>query len=63
MQHNKASGPDGFPVEFCQVFWSLIKDDLMTMFCEFHGGSLPLFNLNFGTITLIPKQKGVKQIQ
>jgi len=33
------------------------------MFREFHASNLPLFNLNFGTITLIPKQKEVKQIQ
>ena len=33
------------------------------MFREFHASKLPLFNLNFGTITLIPKQKEVKQIQ
>ena len=62
MNHNKASGPDGFPTEFYQIFWSLIKDDLMAMFREFHAGKLPLFNLNFGTITLIPKQKEVKQV-
>jgi hypothetical protein len=35
----------------------------MAMFREFHSGNLPLFNLNFGTITLIPKQKEVKQVQ
>jgi len=63
MKHNKAPGPDGFPVEFYQAFWSLIKDDLMAMFREFHAGNLPLFNLKFGIITLIPKQKEVKQIQ
>ena len=62
MNHNKASGLDGFSAEFYQIFWSLIKDDLMAMFREFHAGKLPLFNLNFGTITLIPKQKEVKQV-
>ncbi|WVZ71503.1 hypothetical protein U9M48_020086, partial [Paspalum notatum var. saurae] len=33
------------------------------MFDEFHSGCLPLHNLNFGTITLLPKAKEVKQIQ
>jgi len=63
MKHNKALGPDGFPMEIFQVFWSLIKNDLMAMFREFHEGNLLLFNLNFGTISLILKQKEVKQIQ
>jgi hypothetical protein len=63
LKHNKALGPDGFPAEFYQVFWSLIKDDLMAMFRDFHAGDLPLFCLNFGIITLIPKEKEVKRIQ
>jgi hypothetical protein len=63
LKHNKAPGPDGFPVEFYQVFWSLIKDDLMAMFRDFHAGDLPLFCLNFGIITLLPKEKEVKKIQ
>ena len=36
MEHNKAPGPDGFPPEFYHVFWTLIKDDLMALFMEFH---------------------------
>jgi hypothetical protein len=63
MKHNKAPGPDGFPAEFYQVFWSLIKNDLMALFRDFHNGNLPLFNLNFGIITLLPKEQEVKKIQ
>ena len=32
MEHNKASGPDGFPAEFYQAFWDTIKVDLMALF-------------------------------
>jgi hypothetical protein len=63
MEHNKAPGPDGFPPDFYQVFWDLIKDYLMALFKEFHRGSLSLNSLNFGTITLLPKKKDAKAIQ
>ena len=42
MEHNKASGPDGFPVEFYQFFWDVVKPDLMSLFYEFHAGRLPI---------------------
>ena len=61
MEHNKAPGPDGFPVEFYQVFWEVIKDDLLVLFADFHNEDLNLFSLNFGIITLIPKvQEAIK---
>jgi hypothetical protein len=63
MKHNKAPGPDGFPAELYQVFWSLIKNDLITLFRDFHVGNLPLFSVNFGIINLLPKEKEVKKIQ
>ena len=63
MEHNKAPGPDGFPAEFYQAFWDLIKDDLMAMFVDFHNGTLPLYSLNFGIITLLPKKDNAVQIQ
>jgi mannosylglycoprotein endo-beta-mannosidase len=63
MEHNKALGPDGFPAEFFQTFWEVIKVDLMNHFTDFHKGDLPIFSLNFGTITLLPKQKEATQIQ
>ena len=54
MEHNKAPGPDGFPPEFYQVFWNVLKDDLMCLFEEFQVGSLNIHILNFGTIILLP---------
>ena len=63
MEHNKAPGPDGFPAEFYQAFWDLIKDDLMAIFVEFHNGILPLYSRNFGILTLLPKKDNTIQIQ
>ena len=56
MKHSKAPGPDGFPVEFYQKCWHIIKRDLMPMFQDLFDGHLNLFHLNFGTITLLPKK-------
>ena len=55
MEHNKAPGPDGFPVEFYQFFWEVVKLDLLNLFDEFHAGRLPIHSLIFGAITLLPK--------
>jgi hypothetical protein len=35
----------------------------MALFRDFHRRNLPLFSLNFGIITLLPKEKEVKKIQ
>jgi hypothetical protein len=63
MEHNKAPDPDGFSVEFYQVFWEIIKEDLLAPVSDFYEEHLPLFSLNFGVITLIPKIHEAKQIQ
>ena len=55
LEHNKAPGPDGFPAEFYEVFYGLIKDDLMALFLDFFNEDLNLLSLNFGIIALIPK--------
>ena len=39
MELNKAPGPDGFPAEFYQNFWNVIKHDLMAMFGQFQQGT------------------------
>jgi hypothetical protein len=36
MKHNKAPGPDDFPVEFYQIFWETIKVDLIALFKDFY---------------------------
>jgi mannosylglycoprotein endo-beta-mannosidase len=63
MEHNKAPGPDGFPAEFYQVFWGIIKDDLLRLFSDLHREALDLYSLNFGIITLIPKTQNAIKIQ
>jgi hypothetical protein len=62
MEHNKAPGPDGFPAEFYKCFWELIKADLMAMFMQLQRDELPLYKLNFGVITLLPKKENAVQI-
>ena len=57
MEHNKSPGPDGFPAEFYQKFWPMLKNDLMSMFAQLREGNLPLYKLNFGVITLLPEKR------
>jgi hypothetical protein len=63
MERNKAPRPDGYPVEFCQHFWDVIKVDPMAMFAQLQSGELPLFWLNFGVITLLPKKVDACRIE
>jgi hypothetical protein len=50
-------------MQFYQSCWEIIKNDLMALFGEFHNGDLPLYNLNFGTIILLPKCREAAIIQ
>ena len=63
MEHNKAPGPDGFPIEFYQFFWDVVKQDLMSLFYEFYMGRLHIHSLNFVVITLLPKITNATRIQ
>jgi hypothetical protein len=63
MEKNKAVGPDGFPIEFYQHCWEVIKGDIIDMFHEFYAGSLDIKRLNYGIITLLPKVKDAGKIQ
>ena len=63
MEHNKAPGQNGFPAEFYQSFWEIIKTDLMVMFVQLRAGNMPLFKINFGIITLLPKKEDASKIE
>jgi hypothetical protein len=60
MAHNKASGSDGITVEFYQVCWPIIKQDIMKLFHDLSNGNLDLYRLNFGMIILMQKVKDQK---
>jgi hypothetical protein len=53
MEYNKAPGPDGFLVEFYQIFWETIKSDFLDLFSCLHAGQVELFLLIFGEINFI----------
>ena len=63
MAANKASGPDGFNVEFYQKNWELVKNDLFGLLVDFHNGVLDVSRINYGVITLVPKGKDADRIQ
>jgi hypothetical protein len=63
LAHNKSPVPDGFPGEFYQFFWDLIKVHVKKVFDDFVSGKLDIGRLNFGTITLLPKCEDAMVIQ
>jgi hypothetical protein len=63
MEKNKAASPDGFPIEFYQSCWDIIKSDLMTIFKDFYLHKIELSKINYGIITLIPKGDNASTIQ
>jgi Reverse transcriptase (RNA-dependent DNA polymerase) len=55
MNPNKAPGPDGFSVLFYQTYLDLIKEDIVSMFNDFHCNNFDISHLNCALICLIPK--------
>ena len=58
-----APDPDSFSFLFYQVFWDLIKVDLMNLIRVFEQGDLNLDRLNYAMITLIPKEPEAKVLK
>jgi hypothetical protein len=63
MEKNKVAGPDGFPIEFYQSCWDIIKKDIIDIFNDFYLESLDIKRINYGIITLLPKIKEDVKIQ
>jgi hypothetical protein len=55
MNGDKASGPDGYSLAFFQVFWVVLKEDIMKVFHEFHVSGKFERSLNAMFISLILK--------
>ena len=62
MNKGKASGPDGFPMEFFQEFWEIINMDLWEVVKESLQNKQMLRALNYTLLTLIPKKEGVNNL-
>ena len=62
MKKGKAPGPDGFPIEFFQEFWDIIKLDLLTVVQESQKNKKMLRALNSTFLALIPKGDGADRL-
>ncbi|XP_057862710.1 uncharacterized protein LOC131071027 [Cryptomeria japonica] len=59
---NKASDPDGFPLLFFQVFWNILKSDVVKGVEEFLGARIILKEFNATFMVLIPKCLGANSM-
>ncbi|XP_057862719.1 uncharacterized protein LOC131071037 [Cryptomeria japonica] len=62
MKKGKAPGPDGFPIEFFQEFWEIIKFDLLEVIQESHRNKKMLKSMNSTFLALIPKMEGANRL-
>ena len=62
MKKGKAPGPDGFPIEFFQEFWEIIKFDLLEVVQESHRNKQMLKSLNSTFLALIPKKEEANRL-
>ncbi len=60
---DKASGPDGFPLSFFQHCWSIVKDDMLAVFKDFHSQCSFERSLNATFLTLIPKKSEALEVK
>lgn len=55
MEANTSPGSDGFPIEFCNVFWNVIATPFVNAIkCSFQKGQIAVTQ-GQGVISLLPK--------
>ena len=59
LPRDKAPSPDGFLTLFFQVYWDVVKKDVIKAVQEFFGAKNLLKELNATFLVLIPKIRGV----
>ena len=62
MKKGKSPGLDGFPIEFFQEFWEVIKYDRLDVVQESHRNKQMLKSLNSTFLALIPKKEGADRL-
>ena len=54
---NKRSGPDGLPNEFLQVYWPVLRFEIMQILQGFYDGVIDLSHVNKANVVMIPKKE------
>lgn len=62
MPANKASGPDGFPMEFYKAAWTVVGKDLITAVQSFFLYGLLPRTINATLLSLVPKTTGAEKL-
>ena len=60
---DKASGPDGFPIDFWLFSWDFVKEEVMRFFKDFFEHNKFMRNLNSTFLVLIPKKENAVDIK
>ena len=63
MEKNKAIGLGKIPIEFYQVCWKIVKNNIIQLFDDFHKEKVDICRINYGIITLLPKVSDAAKIQ
>lgn len=60
---DKALGPDGYMMTFWQSNWSKVKEDILSLFKDFHNSRKFVKSINTKFIVMIPKKRGSKKLK